>query len=358
MHLVKLDINHVRNLSEVSLECHPAANIIVGKNAAGKTAILESIYLLARVSSFRTPKITDVIQYGKNNLSVTALIKDKENNQIATGIEKSKQNTQIKFNGNKVVRRSDQARNLPVITITTESHRLLYGTPKERRHWLDWSMFHVEHDYMQNWHDYHYALRQRNSLLRATTAGKTQYEAWEEILAKTAVKLRSARGEYIKKISQSLGMFIEGDIKEPTIKLQSTEETENVIKERLDRQRKNDMVAGHTTYGPHREDVIFEVGGREAGKVLSRGEGKLLVVFLLAIQAEEYKKRTGQTPLILIDDLPSELDVLARRKILQMLGKQKQQLFITSTSADLLDISSMPNAMFHVEHGKLVEVVE
>lgn len=357
MHLVKLDINDVRNLSELSLPCHPRFNIISGKNAAGKTAILESIHLLARVSSFRTPRISDVIQHGKNNLSVTALIKDKEDRQIITGIEKGRRSTQIKFNGNKVLKRSEQARNLPVITITTESHRLLYGTPRERRHWLDWSMFHVEQGYMQNWHDYHYALRQRNALLR-TTLDKKQYEGWEETLAKKAVKLRKARGEYVARISELLKETINTNSANITINLHSAEEDENQIRAGLAQQRKSDAAAGHTQNGPHREDIIFTVNDREAGKVLSRGEGKQLVMFLLVVQAEEYRRRTGRTPLLLVDDLPSELDEAAREKVLNMLEKQNQQLFITTTNTDLLDLKGLPHTVFHVEHGKLVKVVE
>lgn len=357
MYLVNLDIKGVRNLSEVSLECHPGLNIIIGKNAAGKTAILESIHVLARVSSFRTPKITDVIQHGKDNLSVTAQLKNQENQIIITGINKSRQNTHIKYNGHKVVKRSEQARNLPIITITTESHRLLYGSPRERRHWLDWSMFHVEHGYMQQWHDYHYALRQRNILLR-TASAYAQYDAWEEILAKTSVQLRQYRNEYINQISQLLKDSIGSNFGEYTIKLQSQLENKSEIKEHLAQQRKSDIKAGHTQYGPHREDVIFEVNNRPAGKTLSRGEGKFLVVFLLAVQAQEHKKRTGQAPLLLLDDLPSELDSTSSKKILEMLEQQKLQIFVTTTSRHLLNTESIPHAMFHVEHGKLEKVIE
>ena len=357
MHLAKLDVKDVRNLSELHLECNPGINVITGKNAAGKTAILESIHVLARASSFRTPRISDVIQYGKNNLSVTAQIKDSGNQKIITGIEKSNQQTQIKFNGIRVLKRSEQAQNLPIITITTESHGLLYGSPKERRHWLDWSMFHVEPGYMQDWHDYHHALRQRNALLR-TAASNNQYDAWENILAKTAVRLRRARSIYLEQIGGPLSAAINSEIGVVSVKLRSAQEEEPLIKARLEQQRKSDAVVGHTQYGPHRENVLFEVNDREAGKMLSRGEGKLFVMFLLAIQAREYRSRKGRHPVLLVDDLPAELDETARTKIMQILFAPEQQLFITTTSEDLIDIKNMPRSVFHVEHGKLVKVVE
>src|SRR3970282_1429893 len=141
-------------------------NLIYGKNAAGKTAILEGIHLLARVCSFRTPRINDVIQHGKQQISMMARLNDEQNNKIVTGLEKSRQATKIRFNGFNVKQRSDQARNLPVLTKSPDSHRILHGVRRERRHWLDWSMFHVEPAYMEYWQKNHHAPRQKNALLR------------------------------------------------------------------------------------------------------------------------------------------------------------------------------------------------
>src|SRR5690606_10201525 len=125
MHLSELAIFDLRNLTEVHMECGPGLNIISGKNAAGKTAVLEAIHVLARASSFRTPRINDVIQHGKQRLTVTASILNKDDKPISTGLEKSRQATKIRFDGCNVSKRSDQARNIPVMTATPESHSLL-----------------------------------------------------------------------------------------------------------------------------------------------------------------------------------------------------------------------------------------
>ena len=357
MYLAKLAITNVRNLTKIQLECSSGINIIAGKNAAGKTAILESIHVLARVSSFRTPRITDVIQHGKNSLAVMAHIDNPGSVAVITGIEKSKQNTQLKFNGNKVLKRSEQVRNLPVITITAESHRLLYGSPRERRHWLDWSMFHVEPAYMQDWQSYHHALRQRNALLR-TFSSNDQYDVWESVLAKYTVRLRSARGAYVDELKRFLAPMHNGEFSGQTIKLLTAPEGEEAIKNRLAQQRKNDMTMGHTQYGPHREDVLFQTSGQDSGKTLSRGEGKRLIIFLLASQAKVQKSKNGHCPILLIDDLPAELDEIARGKIMSTLMEQGPQLFVTTTDAKLIDIGNKPGKQFHMEHGKLMKVLE
>ena len=350
MRLAELDICNVRNLTEIHMECGPGINIISGKNAAGKTAILEGIHLLARASSFRTPRINDVIQFGKPQLSITARLKDERNNMIITGLEKSRQTTKIRFNGLNVNKRSEQARNLPVLTVSPDSHRLLQGTPRERRHWLDWSMFHVEPVYMESWQNYHHALRQRNALLRQP-GNQAQFDTWEIALAKATVLLRRVRKTYIDGIKARIQYIADSSIGQIGIDLLSEDQEAETIRHNLNQQRKTDLAAGFTQHGQHREDIVFNINGREASKVLSRGEGKLFVLFLILAQALEYKSIKQQQPIMLIDDLSAELDGEAREIIFEQLQQQELQAFITNTEP--LGNGADQYRQFHVEHGKV-----
>jgi DNA replication and repair protein RecF len=352
MYLTKLDIRDVRNLKEVQMECSPGLNIISGKNAAGKTAILEGIHILARISSFRTPRINDVIQYGKQQLSVSARINDDLNNKFVTGLEKSRQTTKIRFNGSNVYKRSEQARNLPVLTVSPESHRLLSGAPRERRHWLDWSMFHVEPAYMEHWQKYHHALRHRNALLRSH-ANQAQFDVWEELLANTSFILRKFRKNYIDKLNNSITDVANGHIGKININLHTEEADQETIRNNLKQQRPSDIMLGHTQQGPHREDLVFNVNNRDAGKTLSRGEGKMFVLFLFLTQALEYISYTSQQPILLIDDLAAELDKEARKNVLNRLKCHGLQTFITTTERGLLEIVAEPHSWFHVEQGNI-----
>jgi DNA replication and repair protein RecF len=352
MRLVELGIYNVRNLTEIYMECGSGINVISGKNAAGKTAILEGIHLLARASSFRTPRINDVIQFGKSQLSIMARLVDGQNKQIVTGLEKSRQTTKIKFNGLNVNKRSEQARNLPVLTISPDSYRLLQGAPRERRHWLDWSMFHVEPAYMENWQNYHHALRQRNALLRQPEE-QTQFDIWENVLANSAVMLRRVRKMYIDRINTQIHHIASSSIGQISIDLRSEERDIENIRDYLKQQRKADKIMGYTQHGPHREDIVFNINGREASRALSRGEGKLFMLFLITAQALEYKSVKQQQPIILIDDLSAELDSEARKKILELLQRQDLQTFITTTNPETLEKGAAKYRRFHVEQGKI-----
>jgi DNA replication and repair protein RecF len=356
MYLTELDIYDVRNLTELHMQCSPGLNIISGKNAAGKTAILEGIHMLARITSFRTPRINDVIQYGKQQLSIMARINDDLNNKVVTGLEKSRRATKIRFNGVNVSKRSEQARNLPVLTVSPESYRLLSGSPRERRHWLDWSMFHVEPSYIEHWQNYHHALRHRNALLRKYT-NQVQFDVWEDMLANSAVVLREFRKNYIDKLNNSMSDVANGYVGEIKIGLNTEEADREAIRNNLKQQRPSDIVLGHTQQGPHREDVIFNVNGRDAGKTLSRGEGKMFVFFLFMTQALEYISFTSQQPILLIDDLAAELDKEARKNVLNQLKYHGLQTFITITERDSLEKMDNAQKWFHVEQGKIADMM-
>lgn len=357
MQITSLGAGNVRNLTDLHMECGPGINIIYGQNAAGKTAILESIHLLARAGSFRTPRITEVIQHGKPQLTVTAHLEDEAKQQIYTGLEKGWRKTNIKFNGNKVARLSEQAQNIPIITLSAEGQQLLTGTPRERRHWLDWSLFHVEPAYMQHWQDYHHALRQRNALLMRQARG-AEMVPWEEQMAAAGIKLAAARKSYLKQILSELREVAEGEFGEIGIEAGQGGTSPEAIRQDLEQQRKADLLAGHTRKGPHRESIQFILDGRDAGRTLSRGEGKRLIVFLYIAQAVIYQARKAQRAIMLMDDLAAELDEAARLKILAALERRDQQTFITTTQPEYFHSENMGWRRFHVERGRIAKVIE
>jgi len=160
MRLESLTIRHVRNLSDIQITPNAEANIIYGENAAGKTALLESIYLLSKARSFRTVHIKEVIQHNQDELIVSATVADSRcnNRTVNTGIRKSSKETEIRHNGERVKAVSEQAKNVVVQTAIPDNTRVLTGSPKDRRKWIDWALFHVEQDYLKIWHSYHHAL--------------------------------------------------------------------------------------------------------------------------------------------------------------------------------------------------------
>jgi len=357
MFLSNLEIQHVRNLTSERLECGPEINLILGANAAGKTAVLEAIHLLSAARSFRTPRAREVIQHGRDALLVTAEFIDRYQNRISAGIEKSKKRTQIRFNGEMIGRRSEQIQNIPVITIAPETLQILTAAPKIRRHWLDWALFHVEPRYFTYWHAYHQALRQRNALLRQGKPESDSLETWEEAMVENAGLLRRPRQDYLKALQNRLQEIAGSMFNGIELQLKTPDENDAGLKRDLRRQRQTDARTGHTRSGPHRMDVEIICNSRLAAQTLSRGESKRLMILLMLAQAAEYQAVKNQTPILLIDDLAAELDSTAMKFVLELLYDQGMQAFITAISADSILDCVPEHTVFHVEHGRLQKMV-
>jgi DNA replication and repair protein RecF len=354
MYIEELGVSNVRNLSNVTVKAEPGINFFFGENAAGKTAILEAIHLVSRTKSFRNPRIKDILQYGEDVLTVTTALIDGDK-RIVTGLKKNKSETHLKYDGVRVAKASEQARNIPLFVITSESHKILNGNPKERRHWLDWAMFHVEPNYMETWQQYYLALRHRNALLRQRAKEK-EFEVWEEIMVKTAKNLADSREKYIKNVKKRINKaetfpFSSVEIKEKKY-------TEKSLSNYLAQERKTDLEAGYTRSGPHRTDIIFYVDGQIASKALSRGQAKLFLIFLISAQAIEFIDKNNRDPVLLVDDIAAELDTSSLNKALHRLSSLKLQIFINSVHQRTAESISDEITMFHVERGKVAKMIE
>ena len=296
MYIEKLDISNVRNLASVTINPCPGINFFYGENGSGKTAILEAIHILSMAKSFRNPRIRDLITHGTENLTVTTEINDKQNRFI-TGLTKTGQETRIKCHGQKVIKTSEQARNVPLIVLSEESHKILDGGPRERRHWLDWSMFHVEPKYMEAWKQYYLALRHRNALLRQRQ-NSNELELWEKVMVENATTLHGLKCSYLNNIEILINKAEQNPFK--NVEIYETYVGMEDLETSLFQDRDKDREAGFTRHGVHRADIVIKVDGKQAGKTLSRGQAKLFLIFLKIRQAIEFIEINGRTPIISI----------------------------------------------------------
>jgi DNA replication and repair protein RecF len=353
-----LRVNNVRNITSIQLEPNPLLNVVVGPNASGKTALLEAIHILARAKSFRTPRIKDVIKHTETGLQVVAEVSNKQSNSITTGIEKSHGSTLIKYKGLSVKTVSTQANNIPLILITPDSHNLITGSPKQRRHWLDWAMFHVEHSYLQDWKAYQKALRNRNILLKAGADDK-QISAWENSMSKTGLILDRLRLKFIKTLDEQFKGLDRSDFSTKTsIGFYKGYPEEIDFGGYLCEKREQDRKLGYTKYGPHKADVLFLAEEHSIGKVYSRGQIKRFVSLVLLAEAKTYELINKEKPVFLIDDYAAELDINARKDLLESVLDYGGQIFITSTEEDKVLSQLTDYNLFHVERGSFHKVVK
>ncbi len=353
MRLDSLTIRQVRNLSDVKIIPNPEVNIIYGENASGKTALLESIYLLSKARSFRTAHIKEVIQHKHEELTVSGLINTRENKTVSTGLRKSSKETEIRYNGERVKAVSEQAKNVVVQTANPDNTKLLTGSPKDRRKWIDWALFHVEHDYLEIWHRYHHALRNRNALLRRP-AKEEEYYVWENIMANTAKDLKRRWQKYLGCLQQ---YYQETADQHVCVGVTFTAKNDKYKNEdflkHLQLARRSDIKAGFTQQGPHKADFEFRLDGKHISTIFSRGQVKLFVVLLSIAQAKLLKNEKEISPIFLVDDLTAELDKKTVDMLLELLYKEKMQLFITATDPEEIIKENIETALFHVEQGRV-----
>ena len=353
MYIGRLQIKSVRNLSEVSLHPGSRLNFLVGKNASGKTAVLEAIYFLSRARSFRTSRIREVVQYGQEVLQVSARLQSGKSLPIATGIEKGNGKSVIRYNGEMVWTVSAQARQLPLVLMTPDSHQLITGTARQRRHWLDWAMFHVEPDYLTWWRTYHKSLRQRNALLHsARPVHSGEIGGWEQSMAKASRRIQAVRHRFVERLEEAYQTMLGNNFPaRPDIRLQSGWPEGKRLLDLLGQNREQDRRAGHTRYGPHKADLAFYVENKHLGAVCSRGQVKLFVNTLLIAQAQVYEFYSKKKPVFLVDDFTAELDHHSQEQLLGLLDEQEAQVFLTATNLGRQNEINDRIPMFHVKHG-------
>jgi len=240
-----------------------------------------------------------------------------------------------------------------------EGQQVVDGGPGWRRRLLDWGVFHVEHRFLEVWRRYHRALSQRNSALRQSHTG-TEAEVWERELAEAASYITAQRCEYLKRLQPQFTGYMEKLLPALDLNLRYRRgwpEGED-YREQLARARRADRKLGFTRYGPHRADLVIEASGRSARDFLSRGQQKLVGYGLRLAQAALLAEGQGRGPVILVDDLPAELDRAHRREVLKLLRTTGAQVFVTATDEGLLDFDDdIAGAVFHVEQGNVRKMI-
>ena len=359
MYLTQLDIHQVRNLVEVKIKPSQRCNYIYGANASGKTSVLEAIYLLSIARSFRTTHIKHVISYEQPSLQIFARIENVNKISTPIGLERSSHKTRIRINGLDVKQVSELSSLLPVQIINPDVHKLLEQGPKNRRQFIDWGVFHVEHSFLQAWQQYYRVLKQRNAALRRKH-DKKSITLWDEQLIQHAKTITLSRENYLlgflpifnKYVGKLMGL-------EVSICYQRGWSGELSFTETLENSFQKDTFKGFTSFGPHRADLEISYQGNLVQNSFSRGQQKLLVCAMRLAQINHLRKETSQQSILLVDDLAAELDIEHRQKLIELLIDTKAQLFVTATEKNSFVLPpEIESKMFHVEHGVLKEVVQ
>lgn len=342
--LSKLSIQNFRNCATAQFELSAGLNLIIGNNAAGKTAIIEAIWLLATGRSFRSQKSHHLIQHDASSATLfcETISSHNLNDTHKIGIQKTLDNTLLRIDGETVKSHGPIAKLLPIQLLTPESHKLLEEGPKARRQFMDWGCFHQSPEFMPLWRNYQRGLKQRNHALKKRLP-KEQVQLWDQTLVENALKIDEIRQAYLDALTPYLMTFCQALMPEIESEVvcqyrAGWPKTTDSLLELYQQSFTKEQQLGHTQYGAHRADIRFKFNNQEAMNILSRGQQKLFVCALLLAQASLHEKVVNEPVIMLIDDLPAELDEIHRTKLLELLQILNIQHIITTTSEDLIPI--------------------
>ena len=351
MSLELLRISHLRNIREMELTPSPGVNLIWGVNGSGKTSILEAIYLLGRGVSFRNRHSGSYIQTGEDHLDLFARVQAQPGRQVSVGLRKGRSESEARVDGKRVRSVSELAKNLPIAIITPKTHEILERGPQYRRRFLDWGVFHVEHAYRGLVERYQRALQQRNAALRKRIM---ETAVWDRELCEAGKEINRVRERYLEQLREELQQVMSRLLENREIQLEwrrgwSADES---LEQAMERAKKEDVTRGYTKFGPHRADLVVRLDGDLVEKRASRGQQKLTVTAMHLAQAGVAKAVAGINTVVMVDDLPAELDSINRTALMRELAVGGQQVFVTGIEQDIFQ--NMPvGQVFHVEHGAL-----
>lgn len=362
MKLASLSVEGVRNLTSVSLESLARVNIFFGANGAGKTSLLEAIYLLGMARSFRGVQLQPVIQRKIAACTVFGRVETAAQSITAIGVKRSRSGQfRLRIAGQDEKSLARLAETLPLQLISSTAYSLLEGGPKPRRQFLDWGVFHVEHSFYAAWRRVQRSLKQRNRVLRSGRASPAALAPWNQELVEASAVVDSARAAYFHDFSIEFFSLLQQllDLTDITLDYFRGWDHGCELASLLHEGEERDSRRGLTHYGPHRADLRLRVAGIDAGQVLSRGQQKLVVCALRLAQCRLLLRETEKKCVLLIDDLPAEIDAEHQRRLCAVLDSLDVQLFLTCVSPDPLLLSSWQQSgqpkLFYVEDGEVCE---
>jgi DNA replication and repair protein RecF len=329
--LVKLHLKDFRLVSHYGVEFAPGLNLIAGENATGKTSVIEAIRLLGSGRSFRTHLLDQVIAHQSEDQSAQIFgLVEHAQETIKIGFQRTLGESLVRVNGEWIRQLSQLAHWLPTQLMTPESLQILTSGPAHRRKFLDWGVFYFDAQFHSAWVEFNRLLNQRNALLKQRQ-DKRQIAIWDEMLAGAGERVDGARKIYLEAFEPLLNQLCHRFMPELIVRnrltlhyksgLPSKQGYAQALKEHLDK----DWERGFTHYGPHRADLVIKIDQHFAQDFLSRGQQKILVSALLLAQMQLCSTR----PLVLIDDLPSELDTKHQKRLLEHLIAEDLQVVLT-----------------------------
>jgi len=334
-----LTCDGVRNLAPLELAPRARFNVFVGDNGQGKTNLLEAIYAVAALRSFRTSRMADLVAFGRERARLGARVA-KDGMTRVYEVEIAEGSRRIRLDGKAVRPLARYFGGFNVVVFTPEDLALPRGSPGERRRFLDRAVFNQRAEYLGLVQDYEKVLKQRNAVLRQageTGAAVEQLLAvYDDQLVQLGIAVANARASFVAEIAGEHARAFTSIARIAAVagvRYQSATagaSTETVAAQ-LRASRARDLASGATQVGPHRDDLVFELDLREAGAFASQGQLRAILLAWKTAELALLARANGDAPILLLDDVSSELDPSRNAYLFEHLAEQASQCFITTT---------------------------
>jgi len=356
MYLARLTCQSFRCLEDTDFRPGPAINVVRGGNAQGKTSLLESVLFAATARSHRTSVERELVRHGAEGFRLHAWVR-RSDRDISIEVAWHHGVKRFRVNGVAQTRVSDVLGKLNVVLFSPEDIALVKGAASCRRHFLDLSLSQVDAVYLNALQRYRQALRQRNELLRSRQPDAALLEVWDAQLAEHGGVLIRARSALLEELSGLAAPTHAHIATGEALRLEYRPDvcSQAAFLDSLGRNRDADIRQRVTTRGPHRDDFLFLIAERPAKSFASQGQQRTAALALKLAELELVKHRTGEYPVLLLDEVFSELDTRRAGSLFSVVDKGVQCLVTTTGLSPAIEMSKTTCASFVISGGRLEE---
>lgn len=363
MYIKEIELKDFRNYESLSVEFNKHVNLFLGPNAQGKTNLLESLYITSMGKSFRTAKDRDMIRFGEDffRVKITACKEEELVVEIAVNREGKKG---IKVDGIKAKKLSQLLEHIYMVVFSPEDLRIVKDEPEKRRKFMDRELCQIRPSYYSSLNQYRKTLMQRNAYLKEFQIDETILDIWDSKLSEYGSRIIEHRDAFVKKvntISNEIHREITNHkenlqvIYEPSIR--PCENLQEVFYEEMKKNRQSDLKKRTTGRGPHKDDLKLSANGIDIRSFGSQGQQRTAALSLKLSEIKLIKEETGESPVLLLDDVLSELDQERQNYLINSLSDI--QTFITTTELSNEVEKCLGNIRsFYIEKGNIISQKE
>lgn len=338
MHVQEIQLCNVRNLKDQRICFDSGINLLIGRNGQGKTNILEAIYVLSLLRSFRTSRTQELISWGSSEATIRASLADKAG-KLTIDVVFEGTRKEARINDEKIKNATVLAEKVRSICFSPQDLSLVKGGPSSRREFLDKHLVDLRPSLLGALVNYHRALKNKHALLKSPYPDVEQLRSWNAVLAREALRIDAVKQDLVEELSeraQKLFRAFSNEGEELEVRLQrslSGELLERVILEQFEENLRREISAKSCLVGPHRDDLALLINGQDGRAYASQGQARSIVLSLKLAVLELIEERWGEAPIVLLDDVDAELDRRRGELFFDHVLGLKRQVFITTTDA-------------------------